>query len=176
MNRWDNYFLKLAEVVAGQSRCLSRQIGAVLVRDKVVVATGYNGPPRGMVHCEDRVGQSDYKDPISELLESATLRLNYKKKMEICPRHLLGYSSGEGLHLCPAAHAEINCITNAARVGVNTKDTTIYLTCERPCQNCMTYLVQAGVMTVVCKDSDYDKMSAFIASQTGIDVITYEED
>jgi len=176
MNRWDNYFLKLAEVVAGQSRCLSRQIGAVLVRDKVVVATGYNGPPRGMVHCEDRLRPLRDVDPLSFEMNPEEKKRNFQLKLTACPRYFLGYDSGEGLHLCPAAHAEINCITNAARVGVNTKDTTIYLTCERPCQNCMTYLVQAGVMTVVCKDSDYDKMSAFIASQTGIDVITYEED
>ena len=176
MDRWDKYFLELAKVVAGQSRCLSRQIGAVLVRDRVVVATGYNGPPRGMVHCEDRLGFPDMRDPLVNEMDHENLRRFFRSKLTICPRRHLGYLSGEGLHLCPAAHAEINCITNAARVGVNTKDTTIYLTCERPCQNCMTYLIQAGVMTIFCKDSDYDKMSSFIASQTDIDVITYKED
>ena len=145
--RWDQYYLNISKVVASNSRCLSRQVGAILVFDKVVVATGYNGPPRGVSHC---LG-------------------------DICPRRQLGFSSGEGLHLCPAAHAETNCIYNAARVGVQTLDTTMYMTCGVPCKECLKGIINAGIKELVCTSLDhYDLLSGLLLRDSSLVIRTYE--
>ena len=153
MSNWDNYFYGICQQVTKNSKCLSRNIGAILVRDKVIVATGYNGPPRGMAHCNTRSG------------------------LDQCPRRFFGYGSGEGLHLCPAAHAEANCIANAARVGVNTKDTTIYMTCEIPCNNCLALIINAGISEVVCKSiTPYDDLSVEILEQSSLTLRSFNGD
>ena len=91
---WDLYFLRLAKEVASNSKCLSRKIGAVLVKNKAVVSTGYNGPARGMKHCDER----DLKFYLAlEGNEPDELLGNASK----CPRRELGYKSGEGFHSLP---------------------------------------------------------------------------
>lgn len=120
---WDLYFRQVCDAVAKKSPCLSRQIGAILVRDKSIVATGYNGPPRGVPHCDPE-----------------------------CPRKAQGFKSGEGLHLCPATHAEVNCVVNAARLGVSTLGTTLYMNCLMPCVECLKVLINAGVREIVIDD------------------------
>jgi len=136
VERWDKYFHAICCAVALKSPCQSRQIGAILVRDKSIVATGYNGPPRGIPHCGS-----------------------------ICPRKAAGYKSGEGLHLCPAAHAETNCIVNAARLGVSTLNTTLYMNCITPCRECMKLLINAGVAEIVVDElTQYDEMSIKLLS------------
>ena len=143
---WDNYFKELATVVASNSKCLSRQIGAVLVKDRAIISTGYNGPPRGVPHC----------------------------KGSICPRQLQGYKSGEGLHLCPATHAEANCIAQAARNGVSTLNSIMYLTCNIPCKNCLALMINAGIEEAVCISLDwYDDLSPFIATQSNLIIREY---
>jgi dCMP deaminase len=138
--RWDSYFLTICKSIASKSPCLSRQIGAILVRDKSIISTGYNGPARNFPHCE---GQ--------------------------CRRKNLGLKSGEGLHLCPAAHAELNCIANAARNGVSTIGTTLYMNCIIPCKDCMIALVNAGIKEVVItKGEFYHTMSEAIAEHGNI--------
>lgn len=138
--RWDSYFLTICKSIASKSPCLSRQIGAILVRDKSIVSTGYNGPARRFPHCEDQ-----------------------------CRRRKLGLKSGEGLHLCPAAHAELNCIVNAARNGVSTIDTTLYMNCIIPCKDCMIALVNAGIKEVVVTEAEfYHTMSRAIAEHGNI--------
>jgi len=131
---WDLYFRTICDTVASKSPCLSRQIGAILVRDKSIVSTGYNGPPRGVDHCADQI-------PFGEGLQ--------------CPRHAAGYASGEGLHLCPATHAEMNCIVNAARLGVSTLGTTLYMNCIIPCMECLKVLINAGVEEIVVDDTTF---------------------
>ena len=121
---WDLYFRNICDAVASKSPCHSRQIGAILVRDKSIVATGYNGPPRGVPHCDPE-----------------------------CPRKALGYASGEGLHLCPATHAEVNCIVNAARLGVSTLGTSLFMNCILPCIECLKVLINSGVTEVVVDDT-----------------------
>ena len=123
---WDLYFHTLCVAVASKSPCLSRQIGAVIVYENSIVATGYNGPPRGVSHCEEE-----------------------------CLRRVLGFSSGEGLHLCPAAHAEANCIVNAARLGVSVLDTTIYMNCPIPCAECTKLIINAGITELVVEDASF---------------------
>lgn len=127
--RWDKYFHTICKAVSSKSPCLSRQIGAILVRDKSIVSTGYNGPARGYPHCRAAIGPNN-----------------------LCPRKVLGYKSGEGLHLCPAAHAEGNCVANAARNGVSTIDTTLYMNCIIPCKDCAIILVNAGIKEIVVDD------------------------
>ena len=129
---WDYYYLNICRAVASNSKCHSRQIGAIIVRDHVVICTGYNGPPRGFPHCSDP-----------------------------CPRRRLGYDTGQGLHLCPAAHAERNAVDQAARLGIATAGATMYMNCPVPCKDCLITLIQAGIVEVVCTDPDslYDYMS-----------------
>ena len=155
LSKWDIIFMSLARTVGQNSSCLSRKIGAVLVRDNSVISTGWNGPARGIPHCENR-------NPNKEIT---------------CPRKYLGYKSGEGLHLCLAAHAERNCLINAARMGVATKDSTLYCDCLTPCKDCLTEIINAGVIEVVCNLSGsptnnfgkfYDETSEYILDNSSL--------
>lgn len=138
---WDEYYIEICNVVASRSRCLSRKIGAVLVKDKVIIATGYNGPPRGVPHCEG----------------------------DICPRRTQGFESGEGLHLCPATHAELNCILSAARVGVPISGASLYLNTVLPCKDCTKAIINAGISEVVALDAGYyDLMSGHFRKHSEI--------
>ena len=131
MKRWDTYFHSICVAVATKSPCLSRQIGAILVRDKSIIATGYNGPARGYPHCIDE-----------------------------CPRRLSGFKSGEGLEHCPASHAEMNCVANAARIGTNTCGSTLYMNSLLPCKFCAVILVNAGISEIVVDETKpYHEMS-----------------
>ena len=147
--KWDRYFHGICDAVAVQSPCLSRNIGAILVRDKSIIATGYNGPPRGFTHCIEK-GNS-------------------------CPRMSLeGYESGKFLDICPAAHAEANCLVNAARNGVIVINSTLYMNCVVPCKDCMILLANAGITGVVVDSLDpyssVNQMSKEIADFSGIEV------
>ena len=126
---WDLYFHTLCVAVASKSPCLSRQIGAIIVYENSIVATGFNGPPRGVSHCDN--------------------------PKDTCPRKLRGWPSGEGLHLCPAAHAETNCIVNAARLGVSVLDTTMYMNCPIPCAECTKLIINAGITNLVVEDTTW---------------------
>jgi len=160
--RWDKYFHSVCIAIASKSPCLSRQIGAILVRDKSIVATGYNGPARGYPHCKGN------KFPVPE--EGTPGQANYPGD-KVCPRRAKGYKSGEGLVECPAAHAEGNCIANAARIGASTVGTTLYMNCIVPCKDCMIILVNAGVVEVAVEKVElYHEMSAVIARYGGISI------
>ena len=158
--KWDSYFHKICKAVSSKSPCLSRKIGAILVRDNIVIATGYNGPARGVPHCgRDRFENDEVlREAMKDVLPAVAGGI-----AKICPRQLLHYKSGEGLHLCHAEHAERNCIASAARVGVSVKGTTLYMNCVLPCKNCITLLINAGVEEIVVEDTThYDKYSEFI--------------
>ena len=169
---WDKYFHELCKVAAMKSHCLSRQIGAVLVKDKTVIALGYNGPPRGIPHCGVARRKSD-----------VTLfhRLNGSIEPifgndEMCPRQRLGFSSGDGLHLCPAAHAEDNCISNAARTGVAIMGATMYISCGVPCKNCLGKIINAGIAEIVCESMEiYDELSKWMLKESDLKIRTYED-
>jgi len=156
MNKWDNYFLEMCEVVAKNSTCFSRQIGAVLTRDKIVVSTGYNGPPRGIDQCNIRCINDHNLE--KEIIEKGLDPLESMQSNE-CPRRILNFPSGEGLEYCPAIHAEKNCLLAAARNGVSTKGTVLYMnTTITPCSQCFGSLINAGVDEVVLiKAIPYDK-------------------
>lgn len=117
---WDEYFMSMARLVATRSTCLRRQVGAVIVKDKQICATGYNGAPRGWKHCEE-VG---------------------------CLREKLGVPSGERHEICRAVHAEQNAIAQAARHGISINGATLYCTLS-PCMTCLKLMENAGIIELV---------------------------
>jgi len=166
-HKWDIYFLKIAREVSKNSKCLSRQIGAVLVRDKSIISTGYNGPARGVTHCNKRfIGFYCKLDKGKVYMKD----VEYSTPEE-CPRKVLGYKSGQGLHLCQAGHAERNALINAARNGISTKGTTLYCWCPMPCKDCAIEIVNAGVNIVTCLHGiEYDEYAKIILLEGGITI------
>lgn len=166
-NKWDIYFHKICEAVASNSPCLSRKVGAILVYDNSVISTGYNGPARGIPHCgEDRYSLDD-------ILRMPMAAQNAIKT--ICPRHLMGYEQGEGMDLCIAQHAEENCISNAARHGVRTFPSVLYMNSSIPCKNCFSTLINAGVQEIVVLTlTPYDDYSKYIIDQSDIHIREFE--
>jgi len=163
MERWDSYFLKMARTAGENSQCLSRKIGAIIVKDKSIISTGYNGPPRGVPTCDKRWGVDkmlDYSLPMD--------------KNGQCPRLVMGFKSGEGLEYCVATHAEVNAILNAARIGICVKDTTMYMTCSIPCKNCLSAIINSGIKEiVVTSDEMYDKPSEYLIKQSTLLIRIY---
>ncbi|MEM2944026.1 MAG: cytidine/deoxycytidylate deaminase family protein [Methanomassiliicoccales archaeon] len=137
----DTYFMKMAELVATRSTCLRRQVGAVIVKEKRVLATGYNGAPRGLKHCAE-VG---------------------------CVRVQNNVESGTRHELCRGVHAEQNAIIQAAYFGVSIKGGTIYTT-NFPCVLCAKMLVNAGIEEVVYKDEYIDELSKNILNESKVRV------
>ena len=131
---WDNYFIEIAKVVSSRSTCLRRKYGAVIVKDRVIVSTGYNGSPRGMVNCID-TGK--------------------------CTRKELNIPSGERYELCEAVHAEQNAIINGSPERM--KEATIYiagvdedgnLADGTPCKLCSRMIRNAQITEVVYLRND----------------------
>lgn len=116
---WNEYFFKFAMLASKRSTCKRRKVGAVAVRDKRVLATGYNGAPSGLSHCED-VG---------------------------CLREQQGVPSGQRHELCRGLHAEQNVIIQAAVHGVSLSGSTLYLT-HQPCFICAKMIIQAGIRAI----------------------------
>ncbi|MFA6350457.1 MAG: cytidine/deoxycytidylate deaminase family protein [Candidatus Omnitrophota bacterium] len=138
---WDEYFMEVADLVSRRTTCLRRRVGAVLVKDKKILATGYNGAPSGLKHCFD-VG---------------------------CVREKLKIPSGQRHELCRGLHAEQNVILQAALYGVSTKDSTIYIT-HQPCVICAKMLINAGIKEVVISDGYPDKMALAFLKEAKIKV------
>jgi len=167
---WDEYFLRLAQTAAAKSRCLSRQIGAVVARDNSVLSMGYNGPPRGIPHCDERYSLD------TRLMAELERRCGSQSlDTSVCPRRALGFSSGHGLEWCIAAHAEANAICNAAHNGVSTKGATLYLSCDvLPCKDCMAKIINAGILEVVVTElRPYDAQSAFLFEHSKVKIREY---
>ena len=150
MNRpsWDEYFLRITEEVAKRSTCLRRQVGAILVRDKRILTTGYNGAPRGLAHCED-VG---------------------------CLRERKNVPSGERQELCRGLHAEMNAFLQAASFGISTEQSTLYATVY-PCSLCAKMAVNAGVVRIVTAGNYPDELAKenLTEARIKVDVITGDE-
>lgn len=163
--KWQQYFYNMARTAATASPCLSRKVGAVLITpEKQIISTGYNGPPRGVVHCNDgRVAV----DPI-------LIGRDLEYEVDTCPRRRMGFASGKGLEFCPAAHAERNALIQAARHGIATNNSILCVTCEIPCKDCLIELINAGVKTVyVTSMTSYDALSDFLINESGLQVIQY---
>jgi len=141
---WDEYFMHITREVAKRSTCLRRQVGAVIVQDKRILTTGYNGPPRDLAHC-DEVG---------------------------CIRQQLGVPSGERTELCRGLHAEQNAIIQAALHGVRIAGSDIYITLQ-PCVLCAKMLINAGIQRIVY-DGDYpDDLARRMLAEAGIDLVRF---
>ena len=159
----DLYFLRVCKEVSKASKCLSRQIGSILVKDGCIISTGYNGPPKGVKHCNERP-PSHY----CWINETASCQINLWN-FKNCPRTNLEFKSGTGLHLCQAAHSERNAIVQAARNGISTLSTTLYCYCPLPCKDCMVEIINAGIIEIVCLEGDdYDKYSRILLNDAKI--------
>lgn len=145
---WDEYFMEMAEVTAKRSTCLRRHVGAVIVQDKHIIATGYNGAPRGIEHCGEREGG--------------------------CLREQLGIPSGEKHELCRALHAEQNAIIQAATLGQSVEGATIYVT-NQPCVICAKMLINAGIEKIIVKEGYPDELAVEILEEAGIKIVMLGE-
>lgn len=171
-NRWHRYFYEISDIVASNSQCLSVKIGAVLVRDNVVISTGYNGPPRGLPVCDERYGRDNLLNRYTQ--KSLDPSPSLAQRVGKCPRRALGYGSADLLDLCPAAHAEANAIASAARLGVSVKGATMFVTCQIPCKNCLSLIINSGIVRVVCRSLEYyDQLSEYIVQNSDLQVQTY---
>jgi dCMP deaminase len=136
---WDEYFMKICDDVAERSTCKRHNFGAVIVRDKRLLATGYNGAPRGLPHC-----------------------------LEIgCLRDELGIPSGTHHEICRGVHAEQNAIIQCALHGVSSKDATMYVN-GIPCKICAKMMINAGIVRVVYSGDYADKEAFELFKQAGV--------
>ncbi len=144
---WDEYFMSISELVATRSTCLKKKTGALIVRDKRILATGYSGAPTGIQHC---------------------LSLG-------CMREKLGIPDGEKLELCRGIHATQNALIQAATLGVSTKDSTLY-TSNLPCIICIKLLINAGIKRIVVKELrqehniDIQRLKETLLKEAGIEI------
>jgi len=177
---WDEWYYELCKVVAKKSQCLSRKIGAVLVRDKTIISTGYNGPPRGVRTCDERwrVDNEMREKAGFNNLNSAEFENKYRHELEgVCPRYVpeMGFKSGEGLEWCVAGHAERNALINAARHGIETKGTILYMDCGVPCTPCLVEIINAGVVEiVVSKMTFYDASAEYTLADSELKCRVYD--
>ena len=144
---WDDYFMEITHLVAKRSTCLRRQVGAVIVRDKRILATGYNGAPRGLAHCSETG----------------------------CLREKLGIPSGQRQELCRGLHAEQNAIIQAALSGVSIQDSQIY-SLTRPCIVCAKMIINAGINRVIFHEDYPDSLSEQMLEEAKVEVVNINED
>jgi len=140
---WDAYFMGIARLTSERSTCLRRQVGAVIVQDKQIVATGYNGAPRGISHCEEHGG---------------------------CLREQMGIKSGERHELCRALHAEQNSIIQAATSGHSIEGATIYIT-HHPCVICAKMIINAGIRKVIVEQGYPDDLAVELLAEAGLKIV-----
>ncbi len=138
---WDEYFLEIARIVSKRSTCLRRKVGALIVKDRRILATGYNGTPSGIRHCAE-VG---------------------------CLRAKLKIPSGQRHELCRGLHAEQNVLLQAALYGISLRDSSLYIT-NQPCIICAKMIINAGVREVVIAGSYPDRMAREFLDEAGIDI------
>lgn len=142
---WDDYFLEIADLVSKRSTCLRRRVGAIIVKDKRILATGYNGAPRNLPHCSETG----------------------------CLREELKVPPGERHELCKGLHGEQNSLLQAALHGISVKDSVLYCTIQ-PCIICAKMLINAGIKEVVIAGGYPDKMSMDFFNQAGVLVRTHK--
>ena len=141
---WPEYFMTIAEMVAKRSTCLRRHVGAILVKDKRILATGYNGAPAGLKHCEE-VG---------------------------CIRQNASIPSGERHELCRGLHAEQNAIIQAAYHGISIAGSTLYCT-NKPCVICSKMLINAGIVKIIYEKGYDDPLADQMITEAGIEIVRF---
>ncbi|NIA23112.1 MAG: cytidine deaminase [Proteobacteria bacterium] len=144
---WDEYFMQITELVKERSTCLRRKVGAVIVKNKRILTTGYNGPPEGFKHCDELGG---------------------------CIRDRLHIPSGQRQELSRAVHAEQNAIVQAAKMGISIDGGTIYVT-NHPCVICTKMLINAGIKRIVYKEGYPDELSKEMLKEGDIEVVQFSD-
>jgi dCMP deaminase len=138
---WPEYFMAITRLVANRSTCLRRHVGAILVKDKRILATGYNGAPSGLKHCEE-VG---------------------------CLREKSSVPSGERHELCRGLHAEQNVIIQAACHGIPIKGSILYCK-NKPCVICTKMIINSGIIKIYYEDGYDDPLSDQMLAEAGLEV------
>lgn len=148
MDKWDERFMALAEMVSTWSSCYreDRQVGAVVVRDKRILTTGYNGAPAGVMSCKER-GE--------------------------CLRVKENIASGTRHELCYAVHAEQNAVIQAAKLGVSLEGATLYVT-HQPCVICTKIIINSGIKKIVYKYPYPDEFSRKLLEDAGVKLIKFD--
>jgi dCMP deaminase len=144
---WDQYFMDITRLVATRSSCLRRQVGALLVKDRNILATGYNGVPSGISHCD----------------------------MSGCLRERLKVPSGERHELCRGLHAEQNAIIQAAKHGTNIDGATLYCT-TMPCIICTKMIINAGIKKVIYGEGYADDLAREMIAEAAIEVLHFSNE
>ena len=144
---WDTYFMNITSLVAQRSTCLRRAVGAVLVKDKRILSTGYNGAPANLKHCAE-VG---------------------------CMREQMGIESGKMHELCRGIHAEQNAIIQAAYHGVSVVGAVVYCT-NQPCSICARMIINAGIVKIYYQSGYADPLAKELLAEAKIDLVQIESD
>ena len=144
---WDEYFMEMAILTAKRSTCMRRNVGAVIVQDKHIIATGYNGAPKGIPHCEEVGG---------------------------CLREKMNVPSGERHELCRALHAEQNAIIQAATLAQSIEGASIYIT-NQPCVICAKMIINAGIKRIVVKEGYPDSLAVDLLAEAGLKIVMLGE-
>ena len=149
-DKWDRRFIEMCDVISSWASCFqeNRKIGAVIVRDKRIMTTGYNGAPAGVKTCVER-GE--------------------------CLRRKLNIPSGTRHEICYAIHAEQNAIIQAARMGVSIDGATLYCT-HQPCVLCAKMIVNAGIVRVVYRQGYPDDFAREMLNEGGVMLERYEDE
>jgi len=142
---WDKYFMDITSVVASRSTCLRRRVGAIIVKDKRILASGYNGAPAGLKHCLE-VG---------------------------CLRDQEGIPSGQRHELCRGLHAEQNALVQAAVYGIAIQGAVFYVT-HQPCILCAKILINAGIKKIVFQGDYPDPLARGMFDEAGVKLVHYE--
>ena len=148
MDKWDVRFMQMASVIAGWASCYkaNRKIGCVIVKNKRIMTTGYNGAPAGVKTCVER-GE--------------------------CLREKLGIASGTKHEICYATHAEQNAIIQAAKLGVSIDGATLYCT-HQPCTICSKMIINAGIKKIIYKEGYPDDFALELINEAGIEIVKYQ--
>lgn len=140
---WDTYFMQIAHLVKTRATCPRRQVGAVIVRDRQILSTGYNGAPSGLPHCPHEGNLHDW--PLGCMKAGHCIR---------------------------ALHAEQNALLQAAKLGVACEGASIYVTCQ-PCNNCAKMVINAGISRVIYEGDYPDDFSLELFRDSKMEVLRY---
>lgn len=142
---WDEYFMEMSYVISKRATCLRRKVGAIIVKDRRILSTGYNGAPKGLKHCTE-IGS--------------------------CLREELKIPSGERHEICRGVHAEQNAIIQAAVFGISIEGATLYTT-NFPCSICAKLIINASIKKVVYAEAYKDELSLELFKEAGVEVVQY---
>ena len=149
MDKWDERFMQMAETIAEWSSCYqeNRHVGAICVKDKRILTTGYNGAPQGIMSCAER-GE--------------------------CLRRVRNIASGTMQEVCYAVHAEQNAIIQAAKIGVSLEGAVMYVT-HQPCILCTRMIINSGIKKVIYKNGYPDDFAVELFKQSGVELVKYSD-